>query len=490
MRHAYDADAVRAAEQPLLDGLPAGTLMQRAATGLARRCAQLLGQVYGSRVVLLVGGGNNGADALWAGVRLLRRGARVDAVVAGRAEQAAHAAFLAAGGRSSLADQPDDGAVAESLASADLVVDGMLGIGASGAMREPQARLARLSNVHSRFVVAVDVPSGVDASTGAVAGDAIRADVTVTFGAWKIGLLVAPGASYAGAVELVDVGLRMPAASVLAPEAEDVAALLPRPGAESDKYRRGVVGVLAGGDRYTGAAVLAVGGALAAGAGMVRYVGPQHAADMVRGHWPEAVVTVLADDDAIEAAGRVQAWVCGPGLGTDERAADVLRQVCAAETPILLDADAVTLVADDLDLVRRRAAPTLLTPHAGEFARLVRSDRDDVESARLAHVRAAAADLRATVLLKGSTTLVASPDGIVRVNSAQTPYLATAGSGDVLSGLAGAFLAAGCDTADAGAAAAFVHGLAGLLAASDPPAPIRASEIAAALPLAIRTLRG
>jgi hydroxyethylthiazole kinase-like uncharacterized protein yjeF len=490
MREAYDADAVRAAEQPLLDGLPPGTLMQRAAGGLARRCAQLLGQVYGSRVVLLVGAGNNGADALWVGVRLLRRGARVDAIVAGKPEQGAAAGFLAGGGRTHLADDLDDDSVGQLLAGADLVVDGMLGIGASGPLREPQARLARLSNERARFVVAVDVPSGVDASTGSVGGEAVRADVTVTFGAWKIGLLVAPGASHAGAVELVDIGLTMPAASVLAPEAHDVATLLRGPGAESDKYRRGVVGVLAGSDRYTGAAVLAVGGALAAGAGMVRYVGPQHAADMVRAHWPEAVVTVAAGDEPIEAAGRVQAWVCGPGLGTDDRAAAVVRQVCATETPILLDADAITLAADQPDLVRRRAGATLLTPHAGEFARLVGGDRDEVERERLSHVRSAAADLRATVLLKGSTTLVAAPDGTVRVNTAQTPYLATAGSGDVLSGVAGALLASGLDPADAGAAAAFVHGLAGLLAAGDPPAPIHASDIAAAVPQAIRTLRG
>ena len=490
MRALYDADTIRAAEAPLLDALPAGTLMQRAATALARRCAQLLGSTYGARVVLLVGSGNNGGDALFAGALLARRGARVDALLVG---DSAHTdgmrALAAAGGRHSAAGSDEDARV---LAAADLIVDGMLGIGASGPLRPAYARLARLVADGDAMVVAVDVPSGVDASTGEVAAGAVRADVTVTFGAGKVGLQVAPGAEHAGLVDLVDIGLSLPTPSVTALDATDVAMLVPQAAAETDKYRRGVLGVVAGSDRYTGAAVMAVGGALGTGVGMVRFVGAEHPAELVRRRWPEAVVTVAGPGEtaALERAGRVQAWVVGSGLGADDDAAAMVRAVLDADVPVLLDADALTVVAEHPDWLRERSAPTLLTPHTGEFARLTRGDRDDVEAHRLAQVRRAAADLGATVLLKGSSTLVADPDGAVRVNTAQTPYLGTAGSGDVLTGVCGALLASGLGPLDAGSAGAFLHGLAGLLAAGSPPAPITAMDVVRRLPQALRSVRG
>jgi hydroxyethylthiazole kinase-like uncharacterized protein yjeF len=489
MRAAYDADTIRAAEAPLLDALPAGTLMQRAATALASRCAQLLSPTYGARVALLVGSGNNGGDALFAGALLARRGARVDALLVG---DSAHVdgkrAYDAAGGRCTVAGGDRD---ARLLAAADLVVDGMLGIGASGPLRPPYARLARLAAESGAAVVAVDVPSGVDASTGEVAGDAVRADVTVTFGAWKVGLLVAPGAGHAGVVDVVDIGLSLPAPSVTALDAADVAGLVPEVDAETDKYRRGVLGVVAGSDRYTGAAVLAAGGALATGVGMLRFVGAAHPAELVRRRWPEAVVTVAnpGETAALDRAGRVQAWVVGSGLGTDG-AAEMVRAVLATEVPVLLDADALTVVAEHPDWLRGRRAPTLLTPHAGEFARLTGADRDDVEAHRLERARRAACDLGVTVLLKGSSTLVADPDGAVRVNTAQTPYLGTAGSGDVLTGVCGALLASGLPPLDAGSAGAFLHGLAGLVAVGSPPAAITAMDVVRRLPQALRSVRG
>ncbi|MBV9292345.1 MAG: NAD(P)H-hydrate dehydratase, partial [Frankiales bacterium] len=360
------------------------------------------------------------------------------------------------------------------------------------ALRPPQADLARLVADSPATVVAVDVPSGVDASTGAVDGEAVRADVTVTFGALKPGLVVAPGAEFAGVVEVVDIGLDLPAPSVTLLDADDVAALLPRPHGETDKYRRGVVGVAAGSDTYTGAAVLAVGGALATGAGMVRFAGVTHPAELVRRQWPEAVVTVVdpAGGGRVVDAGRVQSWVVGSGLGTDDFGREVVRAVLATDVPVVIDADAITIVAAEPDLVRRRTAPTVLTPHGGEFARLVGAERADVEARRLDHVRRAAADLRATVLLKGSTSVIADPSGAVRVNSADTAYLATAGSGDVLSGICGALLAGGLDAPDAAAAGAFLHGMAGLVAAGEPAAPIVAMDIVDGLSAALRILGG
>jgi hydroxyethylthiazole kinase-like uncharacterized protein yjeF len=461
VRTAHDVDTVRAAEQVLLDALPDGTLMQRAATGLATVCTDLLPRVYGARVVLLVGSGNNGGDALFAGARLASRGARVDAVLlSDRVHQDGLAALRRTGGR----------VVDRVPARADLVVDGILGIGGRGGLRPDAAAVVR--DLPEAWVVAVDVPSGVDASTGEVEGPAVRADVTVTFGTLKPGLLVDPGAEHAGVVELVDIGLDLPAATVEVLQADDVADLLPRPARESDKYRRGVVGVAAGSAQYTGAAVLCTGGAVRGGAGMVRYVGADEPAALVRAAWPEVVV----------GAGRVQAWTVGSGGGGD--AADRLADAVGDGVPVVVDADAIAAVAE---MERRGGAPLLLTPHAGELARLVGADRDDVEARRLHHARSAARDLDAVVLLKGSTTVVARPDGAVRVNPTGTPALATAGSGDVLAGLAGALLAGGLDPFDAGSVAAWLHGLAGRLAAGD-GRTVSAADVLAALPDAVGRL--
>ncbi|MFE2988471.1 NAD(P)H-hydrate dehydratase [Streptomyces sp. NPDC059262] len=467
MRTAYSVDTVRTAERALMARLPEGALMQRAAAGLAVACAELLGRVYGARVVLLVGSGDNGGDALYAGARLARRGAGVVAVLldSERVHRAGLAAFRSAGGR-----------VAESgeraLAGADLVVDGIVGIGGRGGLRSAALPVVRAALESRAVVVSVDLPSGVDADTGQVAGEAVRADVTVTFGVYKPGLLVDPGREYAGAVRLVDIGLELgrDEADLEALQHGDVARLLPEPTGESDKYRRGVVGIVAGSARYPGAAVLAVAGALRGGAGAVRYVGP--AAGAVVSRFPETLVS----EGAPGKAGRVQAWVAGPGLGDD---ASGLADVLGAEVPLLIDADGLRLA--DPEAVRGRAAPTLLTPHAGEAAALLGVAREEVEAERLAAVRELADRFSATVLLKGSTTLVAGgrEDGAgrsARVNSTGTAWLATAGSGDVLSGLCGSLLAAGLGALDAGSVGAYLHGLAARRVSGG--APVVAQDVA------------
>jgi hydroxyethylthiazole kinase-like uncharacterized protein yjeF len=431
---------------------------------------------------VLVGSGDNGGDALFAGALLARRGAVVTAILLGTT---AHVDGLAALRRAG-------GAVsdASALDGADLVLDGIVGIGGSGALRPAAAAIVGAIPPDA-IVVAVDVPSGVDADTGVVDGAAVNADVTVTFGTWKPGLLLDPGAQHAGAVELVDIGLApyLPSAPVSALQADDVRLLLPQADAESDKYRRGVVGVVAGSDTYTGAALLATGGALRAGAGMVRFVSVAHPAELVRSRWPEAVVTVLGQDDDVLAAGRVQAWVVGPGIGTDAFAERVLAQVLSSDRPVVVDADALTIVGRRPALVTERHAPTVLTPHAGELTRLLDLEPDqrvDVEARRLHYARAAAQHLQATVLLKGSTTVVCAADGLVRVNSTGTPWLATAGSGDVLSGIIGALLAGGLSALDAASCAAYLHGAAGRLAADG--APVTADDLVSHLQAALRSV--
>ncbi|GAA2397379.1 bifunctional ADP-dependent NAD(P)H-hydrate dehydratase/NAD(P)H-hydrate epimerase [Streptomyces coeruleofuscus] len=483
MRSAYSVDTVRTAERELMARLPEGALMQRAAAGLAAACADLLGRVYGSRVVLLVGSGDNGGDALYAGARLARRGAGVTAVLL--APERAHAGGLAAlrraGGRVVVAGGADGagGGVEELVERADLVVDGIVGIGGKGGLRPDAVPLAAAAERSRGAVVAVDLPSGVDADTGEVRGVAVRADLTVTFGTHKPGLLIDPAREYAGSVRLVDIGLELPAEPELeALQHADVARLLPVPRAESDKYRRGVVGIAAGSARYPGAAVLAVAGALRGGAGAVRYVGP--AGDAVLTRFPETLVS----DQGPKHAGRVQAWVVGPGAGDD---AATVGEVLAADVPVLVDADGLRLA--EAGVVRARRAPTLMTPHAGEAAALLGVDRAEVEGGRLAAARELAGRYGATVLLKGSTTLVAdSGGGAVRVNPTGTSWLATAGSGDVLSGLAGSLLAAGLSTVDAGSVGAYVHGLAGRLAADG--APVGAHDVAEAVPEAWRNVLG
>jgi hydroxyethylthiazole kinase-like uncharacterized protein yjeF len=484
MRAAYRVADVRAAEEALMATLPDGALMQRAAAGLAGTCARLLAgraRVYGSRVLLLVGPGNNGGDALYAGARLARRGAAVAALllVPERAHAGGLAALRAAGGT-----------VTTDLATAvarppDLVLDGIVGIGGSGGLREPAARAVAVATDQAvaggPLMVAVDVPSGVEVDTGDVPGAAVTADVTVTFGCLKPALVVGPAAPHAGRVEVVDIGLGpwlRADPALLVPEHADVAAWWPRPESASEKYARGVVGVAAGSATYPGAAVLSTGGALAGPTGLVRYAGG--AAQQVLARHPSVIAT-----SRVSEAGRVQAWVCGSGLGTDGRAAAELRAVLAAPVPAVLDADALTLLVDGSmsGLLRDRDAPIVITPHDREFARLA---GEEAGGDRVAAALRLAAWINGVVLLKGDRTVVASPSGEAWVNPTGTPALATGGTGDVLAGLLGSLLAARLGAERAAVAAAYAHGLAGREAARH--GPVTAPDVADALRPAIHAL--
>ncbi|WP_147794321.1 bifunctional ADP-dependent NAD(P)H-hydrate dehydratase/NAD(P)H-hydrate epimerase [Cellulomonas sp. Y8] len=527
----YTAAEVRAAEEPLLaDGVP---LMQHAAFALATRVAAELadrrGHVRGATVVALVGSGNNGGDALHAGAYLARRGVRVVAVCATDAPHAdGLAALRRAGGRAVRAvepgaadgDRPDDtaalpgvwlgDAVAEAYA-ADVVLDGLLGIGGRGAPRGVAGLLAGLladllesEDAGSAgggprsaseagggpLVVAVDLPSGAGVDDGSLPdGPVLPAGVTVTFGAAKPGLLLPPASRRAGRVEVVDLGLALPerpAVARLAPA--DVAALWPVPGPEDHKYSRGVLGVVAGTPAYPGAAVLTVSAAALSGVGMVRFVGPSAVARSVLAARPEVVA----------GTGRVQAWLLGPGVDPGHakqarRVTGALQAALAAGLPAVLDAGALALAPREL------APWCVLTPHAGELATLLSRLGEDVERAAveaepLRWARRAHELTGATVLLKGSTTVVVGAGGAVYAQADAPGWLATAGAGDVLAGVLGALLAGrAADVLDdpplaaaLAASAALVHGRAAEEAV--PGGPVTALGVAHAIPATVAGL--
>jgi hydroxyethylthiazole kinase-like uncharacterized protein yjeF len=458
MRSAHTVEQVRAAESALMERLPEGTLMQRAAAGLATSVIDLLGEAYGRRVLLLVGSGDNGGDALYAGAMLARRGARVEAVATSESmHQGGLTALRAAGGRRVTPDE---------VREPEVVVDGIVGIGGRPSLRDGAVKILRA--VSGVPVVAVDVPSGVDVDTGRIEGDHVTADVTVTFGTHKVCHFVEPAASACGVVHLVDIGLDLPEARVTAFQSQDVAALLPKPQGDTQKYLRGVVGIRAGSERYPGAGVMSTSGASTGLCGMVRYAGG--AAQAVIAAHPEVVV----------GEGRAQAWVVGSGGDAD--AHEALAKALTFGVPVVVDADALLHLEPHVDL------PALLTPHAGELASMLWVDRSAIEADQLAFARRAARDYGATVLLKGHHTLVAAPDGRVRVTTSGTPWLAVAGAGDVLGGLCGALLAAGLSPFDAGAVGSWVHGAAATLASGG--GPITAPAVARAIPQVVADLVG
>ncbi|MGH3620545.1 MAG: bifunctional ADP-dependent NAD(P)H-hydrate dehydratase/NAD(P)H-hydrate epimerase, partial [Sciscionella sp.] len=411
----WTVDHVKAAERRLIERTGEAVLMRRAAFGVAVHAVGMLeahtGGAAGRRVVLLVGAGNNGGDALWAGAFLRRRGVAVAAVLLApdRAHAKGLAALRRAGGRVCDAanhERTDHERVDILLATADLVIDGIVGLSASGGLRRVATELVEQVDCP---VLAVDLPSGVEPDTGAANTAHVRAEVTVTFGARKPVHVLGAGALASGDVRLVDIGLghELGEPDLVLLDAQDVGAAWPVPGPTSDKYTQGVVGVAAGSATYPGAAVLSTSGAVYATAGMVRFAGS--AADVVRSRWPEIVATGSVAD-----AGRVQSWVVGPGLGTGSAARDMLRTVLGEGVPVCADADAITMLAGTPALADARDpdTPLVLTPHDGEFARLAGEVGDDRVGAALR----AAAKWQAVVLLKGHTTVVAGPDRRVLVN--------------------------------------------------------------------------
>ncbi|HTW12545.1 MAG TPA: NAD(P)H-hydrate dehydratase [Solirubrobacteraceae bacterium] len=458
-----------AAQQRALDewainqhGIPSETLMERAATALAQTVQEL---VPSGPITILCGRGNNGGDGHVA-ARLL-------------AEQGREVSVIDVGG-----DGPALSPAA--LAGAAGIVDALLGTGFSGEPREPVAsaiaaiNAARAADPRLK-VIACDVPSGADASTGEIRAAAVRADATVTFHAGKPGLWINPGKEHAGRVRVADIGIPVegqpvtPSVGRISPAVRD---LIPRRAAASNKFSAGSVLVVGGSRGLTGAPVLASMAAARAGAGYVTVAVPASVAPIVAGKLLEVMTFELPDDPdsglrrgasrtAVERAGRADALVLGPGLGRQPAAQSFAQAVARyANLPLVLDADGLNAHAGEggLDSLAQRSAPTVITPHTGELGRLLDRTSAEIEAARLRFAREAAQRSGAIVVLKGDDTIVARPDGTAAVSPGGAPALATAGTGDVLSGITAAFLAKHVDPFAAACAAVLIHVKAGRIA--------------------------
>jgi NAD(P)H-hydrate epimerase len=463
-------------------GISTASLMENAGREVANAAVRVAGGTYGRRAAVVCGRGNNGGDGFVAARYLDGWGMRVAVLLL---EPDAGLRDPTAGNLDRLRDsrvrvRPWSAAAGErELGRADVAVDAVFGTGFRGVPEGTAAEAIRALAGSARPVVAVDVPSGVDGATGAVAGEAVRADVTVTFGAAKPGLVLYPGAARAGVVEVADIGFppELVASDLALVEAEDVAAWIPAREPDTHKRAAGYVVVVGGSRVMTGAVGLMAGGAYRAGAGLVAAAVPSSILPVVQGAIREAVFAPLAETEAGTIAGgserldeilvQADAVALGPGMTADERTATWVRElVRSTAVPVVLDADGLNAFAGRAsELADRKAEHLVLTPHAGEFARLAGVEARAIAADRVARVRELAAETRAVVLLKGSRTLVGTPDGRVRVNATGGPFLATGGTGDVLTGMIAGLLARGLAPEDAASAAAYLHGVAGAMAA-------------------------
>ncbi|HEY2216028.1 MAG TPA: NAD(P)H-hydrate dehydratase [Solirubrobacteraceae bacterium] len=498
-----DAEMMRGVDRWAIEeqGVSGLDLMERAGEAVTRAV-----EVHASDgpVVVLCGKGNNGGDGLVAARRLREAGRAVTVVCVTLPEEfkgdaAANLARLGGDAPVSLAQGVD------AIASATVLVDALLGTGFAGEPHGVVAEAIAALNEAPGGVVAVDVPSGVDASTGVVSGEAVRAEVTVTFHAAKPGLWIMPGKAHAGEVHKVDIGIPRgaPTTADVGLTSSGIAAELPRRSADSTKFASGQV-VVAGGSRgLLGAPRMASHASMRAGAGYVIACVPASLQDIVVGAaTPELMTQGLAEHEGALAQDAVEqvlesirpggALALGPGLGRSDGAFAFARRLAllAAEAPLVLDADGLNAHAGHLADLREREAPTVLTPHAGELARLLELDSAEIERERLRHVRAAAEHSGAVVVLKGDDTLIADEHGRVAVSRGGSPALATAGTGDVLTGVVSALLAQGLDSFTAAAAGVWLHAAAGREAAHRHGAPegVIASDVIEALP-AVRGAR-
>jgi ADP-dependent NAD(P)H-hydrate dehydratase / NAD(P)H-hydrate epimerase len=494
----WEADEMRAVDAWAIQeqGVPSLDLMERAGAGLARVTAAV---ARGGPIRVVVGKGNNGGDGLVAARALRADGHQVDVLAAAELDE------LRGDARANLerlAGGPPEPFAPERLAGSGAVVDALLGTGFEGSPRAPLSAAIAAINGQDAPVVACDVPSGVNASSGEVEGEAVRAVATATFHGSKLGLHVDPGKDHAGRVEVIDIGV--PRGAPIGERAglisDRVLDLYPRRARTGNKFVSGLVVVAGGSVGLTGAPTMAARSAARAGAGYVQVAVPEPVQQTVDLRLLEEMSRGLPDADGSHSsagirdveqmAERAGAVVLGPGLGRTRAAGDFARGVARAVTvPLLIDADGLNAYAGRLGLLRERQAPTVLTPHEGELGRLLGRDSEEIARHRVASAREAAEYSHAVVLLKGDDTIVALPSGELAVSPGGTRALATAGTGDVLSGLIGALLAKGLGPFEAASLGARAHVLAALAAAARVGADhVLAGDVIDALPYGL-TLR-
>lgn len=501
-----------AAETQALDretearGVSIETLMERAGLAVARATQAVAGGAYGRRAVTVCGKGNNGGDGLVAARYLARWGMGVTVLLLpdpGDLREPAATNFrrLEEAGVRWRPYSPQ--ALARELDRADVAVDAIFGTGFRGVPEGAHAEAIEILGGSGVPVVAVDIPSGVEGDTGTVRGPAVEATVTVTLGAPKVGDVLFPGAAHAGLVEVADIGFPedLLGSDLLLVEPEDVLSLLPLRDPEAHKHRSGVVLVVAGSRRMTGAARLVAEGAYRAGAGLVTVAVPEGILPVVQAGLAEATFLPLPEGpmgsvaeagwDVLDARlDRFDAVAMGPGLSTDDQTPAFVRRVVAESmAPVVVDADAINAFAGRGGDLAGRTADAVITPHTGEFGRLFGMPASEVLEDRVGFARKGAAETRAVVLLKGPRSLVALPDGEVRVNPTGSPVLATGGTGDVLTGAIAAYLARGLPAADAATVAAYVHGVAGEVAGEAFGEGATSVDVALAVPEAVRRIR-
>jgi NAD(P)H-hydrate epimerase len=490
-----DAEQMRATDKWAIEdrGIPSLDLMERAGIGLARLVEEVTPD---GPVAIACGKGNNGGDGFVAARVLRDAGREVSVLLVGSPDD------VRGDARTNLERLP--GAPAEpfsagALADAAVIVDALLGTGSAGEPRDEMRDAAGALAGADAPVVAADVATGVDASTGEVAGVAVTAVATATFHAAKPGLWINPGKAHAGDVRVIDIGI--PGGALTRPRAglldHRVLELVPRRLPDGTKFASGHVLVAGGSTGLTGAPSLAAEAAMRAGAGYVTACVPASLNLVFETRLLEVMTRPLPDADGaltpdgvdavIDATGRGGALVLGPGLGRSGDAARFARTLAKrAEVPVVIDADGLNAHAGELESLAGRAGGTILTPHAGELARLLGIESDEVAAHRLHHARDAASRSGCVVVLKGDDTLVAAPDGLVAVSRGGVPGLATAGTGDVLSGVVGALLAKGLDPFEAACAGVVLHASAGRRAAERYGSEgMIASDVIQALPLAL-----
>ncbi len=471
----FDAAQQRALDSWAIEQLGIGglELMERAGTGLAELVMEVAPT---GRVAVLCGKGNNGGDGFVCARFLREHGREADVLLLGEADELRGDARV---NYDRLPGEPPTPFEPAALEEASAVVDAILGTGFSGEPRDPAAAAIAAINGAGKTVIACDVPSGVDASTGQVAGAAVRAAATSTFHGAKPGLWIAPGKDHAGEVRVVDIGIPAggPADPQLGLISDHVIDGIPRRGRESTKFAAGSVLVCGGSIGLTGAPCMAAEAAMRTGAGYVTACIPGSLNLVFEARLLEAMTVPLADSDGslqpqaaetvLQRAGRSDALILGPGLGRRDQALELARTLAARiEIPVLIDADGLNAHAGALSSLAERSASTVLTPHAGELARLLGSDSTDVAARRLHSVRSAAEQSNAVVVLKGDDTIVAAPGGVAGISRGATSALATAGTGDVLSGVIGALLSKRMEPFEAACAGVLLHARAGRAAAA------------------------